>query len=1491
MNLSKKIVTAFAAMVASVSLAAESDYVTMLLSDPDSGKPSTYVQCAYYGAAGWAGGQAPDAAHDYLVGRDKIILFPVSWAFLQDSGRTNPNHNAFYGRSLTIDKGGAIRTDGYNEGSATYAFEVTNLIMNAGSRIYSKENAGCRFSAATTMTINGTEDDPVTIEVGTKNDVFIPTFVSDGITYENEAQRFRFANKFVGDWEKVIKVTTLFPDHQTVWYKTDFAGDMSGFEGTIYVDSMRDTILIGKDGIPAGALVFNPDEEGKTTTRLGASDTSSAGMMIPLNVLQVPAGFTIDCASIIKNNHGCGFEIWGDFSHDGKVKLDFGNVPVTFSKTPLLSVPETSGEVRVEDFEVVNFDMTGFTLDVEYNLGFYRLVLLNENGEPAETIALQISELDQNITDPGKYAFYSQYGYQGYESGGDLRQAWADGMAPQAGHDYIIPNGKQMQLHVTAAFRDEVGLKFAGDSLTIAKGGRLFSQGIWSSNPKELTVDINLWLQNGSVIYMWHASRLALGGTMHVTGTIDDPAQLQMGPVNPRQYYHVYSKLLGETGSALKILEYADPKPEFQPGVGFNYAEFSGDCSNYKGSIVLDPNAALFLGNSGLPKGAVNVASEYAGLGMVADKGEQLVIDSLEFANNATLFCAGIVTNRAGFKVTSFYSQGQKLKLDFGGITRGKGDKKLVLMTVPGNNMFTPDSFEVKNLALAGYTLGVENGAGVTRVFIENPEAEPVENYITLLGNDPWSSTVCQSSFLTNVATAGWSDHLAPHAGGKYLVDNGLTLRMPHNAQPTSVFAGDSLTIDGGYFRHENWSDDAPYGKSHTITINDLIVKKGMISLGCASPTTYYGKLTFNSKIYNYAENTIWYYTWTGQHENHMKIVSGEKDRVLFTSGATAKNGSPTYPTPGDGSTTHTSGKYSWSMYNGSVIYHLMGDCSGFLGTAVGDWGTYFDYDSTYKFGGTFEIKNASQLQIGSTVKSGVKIKAVVSRDADVYVYGGASATIDTLDTSYAAVDSHVYNGVDVYTGKHLVTPYVPSHKTQKSAYSDKEIPINRICVQKDASLHIGTLIARDTKFELNGGTLEVDNLQIGGNIEWPTGAHGVKINGTLTMLDGGKLKVAPVEGQRFTRIFELGPAAQVDESMFELPDFGNRADQFRFVIDKTAGSVYIEDMACQEANSYDVYQTRSDYRCCVKDGDVQTSPDGNLIEGYTWVSSFVDPYNWSDGKAPHAGASYAFANRALHVIKGGAYEFGGDLLAIVGSTAGETLLRCDPNAELTVRELRFIGNGTFFSAGGKSIVFNGETMRILSSAATPTLFRFNQNGSVCTVNMKLVGGKARFISTRTESAPGTSRHDLVFAGDTSEFAGTMVVSNNFVLTIGDSGMPKGTVRLINGSTGFRTMGEKRVDLGAFVAADGARIYCDANPKGFRAKALTFEGAAILDFGASPAAKRIEVFSVPDTEEIRLGNFAVATPFVGYQLSVEDKDGYLTLVYEKPAKPLSIILR
>ena len=1466
-------------------------YVLSTKSDGD------FNQAFYKGADNWSDGKDVHADADYYVNKHTLKI-NASAAFKESHSQTFP------GKSLIIGDWASLMPYGSDSWDA-YKFTINDLRLRGTSALLSWwDMSPAKLCGKLTIVKDGGvgSDDTANRTYGPR---IVPGKGSAGFYIDMKlvgaAGIYTRVQRYCEALPGATNPTTgadrySIDDDKDKRTFVEFQGDNSEFFGTVLVgDNIAVRFLndlangaVEVDGINRNnSTLYGTDA---SNTALGVCDGKVNGA-VKLGKLKLADGVILECGNMLKNLTG--FEVLGDYVQEGKVKLDFANAIAVRKSFTLLTVKKDQ-TLEAGKFEVVNQPNAGYTLSVVEAGETKSLVLANPDATDYVT-----------ITGPEKEGSnFQDYLYFGTAT-------WADGKRPNASSDYLIRAGEQIRFPVSWAIMDAAGFsggnnRFAGKSLRIMDGGVAVCGGTgYSSDTYDFVLD-SLVLDGGALVKGDNGSpaKFSSKTTITVKGTAAKPTLIENGHNNwnatgNNSGFALRNKFVGAADSYLQVYNNKNQTlPSFISEVVGNNDGYLGtvEFKNMMCPVKFGPwgfrNAAVKFTAEAGTRPAMGVTNSNAN----ADKliGALIPFRKLSVPAGMKILANELVKFNGGYgyKVTEAFEQGGKVTIDFAGEAIPATMKNVYILQAPA---LDAANFEVVNQPTAGYQLEVIDFSGAKMLVLTNPS---IPSIVSLKASDPWASWG-ESSFVTNVLTAGrgWSDGLAPHAGADYLVSNSCELYTPQDAAAEITFAGDSLTLDCGKITHPNWSDKAPFGKTSTTVVNDMIVKAGFMRLGCASDTTWKGKLTIDSTgVKDKAKNPIWYYTWTGRHENHMKIVGGADERVFCTSGATAKNGSPSYPNAGDGATKNGD-TYSWSKYIGSMYYRFYGDCSEFFGTFEGDWATCFTLDSAYKFGGTFELNHLSHLELGTSEKN-VSLNRVLSRDSQITVKSNAKAVADEIDSAFGDIASHVYDGIDVYTGKAVETPYNYVYR----APLNNGRGVNLLRVESGATLKVGTLKLDNTSVELygTGVQLEVENLILGKGGYTLSGTTGqIKVNGKV-ITDGNDVTVSMPAGKRLSQLFVLGEGAQVDYSKIKIAGSDLKPDQYRLV-EKTVDGVkklFAEDLGAF-ANDNDVkgiyvYQTASDYRGYYMPDGTSGNHNGTMPEGGTAISSMIDPYFWSDKLAPHAGAEYYVGLwHSVYVVKAGTYEFGGDSLTFAtsknaGGTYNEQLLRSDPASDLTFKDVRFCNGVGFFSAGGAGTVqtIRGKVRILSETDEAPFYIRYsNRARFVCYAD--LIGGPTRGFTTQINSNAGdvNKKVTIELLGNNDEYYGTALMKANGYLCLGESGLKHGTADISTAFSGIASYAATPVEVKALKLAAGATIVCDQSAAGLVVSELTLpvEGKVKLDFGAKPLARRVTVLSVPESVELGVEDFEIVTPNEKFELAVEVKDGVKSLVYTRKA--------
>ena len=184
----------------------------------------------------------------------------------------------------------------------------------------------------------------------------------------------------------------------------------------------------------------------------------------------------------------------------------------------------------------------------------------------------------------------------------------------------------------------------------------------------------------------------------------------------------------------------------------------------------------------------------------------------------------------------------------------------------------------------------------------------------------------------------------------------------------------------------------------------------------------------------------------------------------------------------------------------------------------------------------------------------------------------------------------------------------------------------------------------------------------------------------------------------------------------------------------------------------------------------------------------------WSDGNAPHSTTNYAVIGaKEMWIPQAKSSDFKGNQL-VIGDGAS---LRFSGNSTSGFAAL-CMQPGSFWQSAGSSAGTQtvGGSIYIYGTEQNPVVLKGGVDGQRYAVTADIVSGVTRKLVTRSTGSVVNERWTEVdFSGDCSGFRGTLEIGTNTVVTIGDSGLPKGRVVMDNDYARFCTAASNGVTV------------------------------------------------------------------------------------------------
>lgn len=231
---------------------------------------------------------------------------------------------------------------------------------------------------------------------------------------------------------------------------------------------------------------------------------------------------------------------------------------------------------------------------------------------------------------------------------------------------------------------------------------------------------------------------------------------------------------------------------------------FTGDASEYLGTLVVSNGVNVLFGAAGLPHARTVELSDEVRLRTCAEDGGTVVISNLTLDASCEVILNS--TNHLSLVGTTSLN-GAKVR--FSRIQAfSNAVNRVAILSVPLDSGFSRENIEIvdsyADIPSTGFpythcvTLDEEEDVkvGVRTFYCSMPQI------VTLLATDGADDVQYGRSALTNAAS--WSDGQVPHRDAEYLVRVACTLRTPeeHSKDETKMtmprFSGEALTIDSG---------------------------------------------------------------------------------------------------------------------------------------------------------------------------------------------------------------------------------------------------------------------------------------------------------------------------------------------------------------------------------------------------------------------------------------------------------------------------------------------------------------------------------------------------------------------------------------------------------------------------------------------------------------------------------------------------------------------
>ena len=724
-----------------VSVASE-DAVYLKKSDME-GTMSSFLTNSVNAGYGWSDGSDPDKNKDYRLD-GKILFTPYG---------TSSEQYVFPGRSLTIDKGGALANRSCDDDCASKVY-VGNLIVKKGTitnKQWARKNiwdgvftfdgdasvtngfsinlnsciidATLKSAAGINVKLNGTE--------GNKKR-------QDDKYYQWSYYPLGFEYYFNGDCSNYLATNLLSWSAAAYLGTSEFGGSFNlGNIGYLSLGSTDSTIIrgsvFGRDGwltVPAGksmdvkgGMDFAFADRGTHVFDgtdvyikgyIDANSIEARGSTLYVNAVQVEDGASLSTTSaslsgtLISVGQGSVFTI-GDLSLDGCILDCAGEIIVTNSLStgaPVVIVPSVDS---VRRDVVLRIPLSQEESAAESN---FKLK------EGTDTFRFGLEWKKENdmcvlyCTDKACGIYDQTTGYVTLTNGettGTIKTKysfdsdgfWSDGQKPHSTTNYYA--GKTLWAK---------GDSFQGGSLTLNSILRI-------STTKTITFDDLRVLAKGEFNTAGGSYVSEFSGAMYVYSTKYDPFKLYGGLTGQR--YVINMSIFGSPMSAITI----DGPNTRAPGEVSVGVDFTGDCNQYYGLLTVGTNETLRLGNSGLPNGTVELRTAYSVLSSVATNNAEISVGAFRTAYSSSVEVpATNVISFASMDVTGVLTKQGEGTLCVHGRANAKTGARLDVVS-GGICAMSSDTFEKLPVVLkngAKLVLNVESSGDLKDFGIKNLE-------------------------------------------------------------------------------------------------------------------------------------------------------------------------------------------------------------------------------------------------------------------------------------------------------------------------------------------------------------------------------------------------------------------------------------------------------------------------------------------------------------------------------------------------------------------------------------------------------------------------------------------------------------------------------------------------------------------------------------------------------------------------------------------------
>ena len=679
--------------------------------------------------------------------------------------------------------------------------------------------------------------------------------------------------------------------------------------------------------------------------------------------------------------------------------------------------------------------------------------------------------------------------------------------------------------------------------------------------------------------------------------------------------------------------------------------------------------------------------------------------------------------------------------------------------------------------------------------------------------------TVEGASFLVNNVKAadgyGWSDGHDPDGGKDYLVNGERRLRAQNGGAASISFPGRSLTIDDGLLYND-------VSAGTTVNVADLTIRRGAIA--GSEPVKVTGNLTIDTSSYGYEQGnyfdswSAWkrpfagvsFFSWrkadqggsasggASRMDYAAKIVASASDTITFAGNTATKD----WKSVG-------SGYYSmrWQYIYGAW---LTGDNTENFATNLVQPQCFLTVD-TSSLAGSVKLENLAQLLPGPSISALTLGGAIVSRDGSLILSKGKTVFVDRLDFTYADPSTYVTaDGTNTYnnlqqpegdTESNVVTGGAISHKNWnsggywQSAHYRNAILFGPASASGSSWYSTGRVEAREAILDKTmlktynaGSSMIVGDLTLDGTrLDYANSWMTIAVTNSLTLL--APVRVIPPANYASPAAVLTLPEGKgvIDVAKFTLPDgYDENVHRFKIVTANGVQTLYLENFA-KTVESF-----------------VTLSKSESASDGYRLRSLYENGY-WLDSRAPHSDTNYLVnGNRDVMITNLVDCTFAGGSLVLQD---GHLRIEGPKGSKFTFGDLWFLGAGTRVYCNtymtGYSLVFGGK-LTVATPEATPALIELGGTDSYDAFESELVGSQYAAILGTCE--PGT--HSIRLLGDTSRYYGSIGVTNNCGLILGNSGLVNGRVCFALDTAWLSLMATNGADvaLGTLTTAVGGTL-------------------------------------------------------------------------------------